>query len=148
MDLDLKLRKAAARDEPAIFGLIRQGGINPTGIRWDRFIVIDSPEGKVIACGQLKPHSDGSLELASLVVERAWRGKGLARRIIEHLLTQHDGPLYLMCESSLRPLYEKFGFSAVDEADLPRYFRRIKRFVRIPQRLGLFSVLVMKRDAV
>lgn len=144
--MSLLLRKAAARDEPAIFGLIRQGGINPTGVHWNRFVVIDSPEGRVIACGQLKPHKDGSWELASIVVEKEWRGQGLARRIIDHLLALHSGPLYLLCESGLQPLYEKFGFTSAAEDELPRYFRRVRRFMRIPERLKLFSIAIMKRD--
>ena len=139
------MRKAAARDEPAIFGLIRQGGINPTGIHWERFVVIDSPQGKVIACGQIKPHKDGSWELASIVVEKEWQGQGLARRIIEHLLAQHSGPLYLFCESSNMPLYEKFGFKLADENGLPRYFRRLLRLAQIPERLRLFKIVVMSR---
>ncbi len=116
------------------------------GVRWKRFIVIESPEGRVIACGQIKPHADGTEELASLAVDKAWRGNGLARRVIEYLIGIHEGPLYLMCAAHLKELYEKFGFFVLEDEQLPRYFRRIKRFMKIPEKLGLMVVLIMKRE--
>ncbi|HNB54231.1 MAG TPA: hypothetical protein PK530_19945, partial [Anaerolineales bacterium] len=62
-----------------------------------------------------------------------WQGKGVARAIIEHLLGQHAGALYLMCRSPLGPFYEKFGFRTVDDNQLPPYFRRIKSLTKIAE---------------
>ena len=143
---DLTLRDAAALDEPAIFGLIREGGINPMGIRWDRFVVIEDAQGKIIACGQIKLHRDGTKELASIVVTEKWRSRGLARQIIEHLLERQAGVIYLMCASPLGDFYEKFGFYAIEGNELPRYFRRMKMLVKFPEKLMGFSLLIMRRD--
>ncbi|NJN43373.1 MAG: GNAT family N-acetyltransferase [Anaerolineae bacterium] len=88
------------------------------------------PAGEVVGCGQIKPHADGSTELASIVVTPPWQGQGIARSIIEHLLETHHGDLYLMCQSSLGPLYEKFGFQAISEGEMPAYFRRIKHLAK------------------
>ena len=125
------LRPGTASDVPFIRALVRAARINPTGLDWRRFVVAVTSEGEVIGCGQVKLHRDGSRELASLVVAPAWRGRGVARAIIEHLLATHPGELYLMCRSRLGPLYERFGFRAIDEAEMPKYFRRVSRLARL-----------------
>ena len=48
----------------------------------------DQSQGEVIGCAQIKPHRDGSRELASLVVHPDYRGQGIARRMIQYL-TKH-----------------------------------------------------------
>ena len=141
------LRPATDEDAAIIRQLVRIGQINPTGLRWQRFVVAESAQGEVIGCGQVKPHGDGSDELASIVVHPDWRGQGIARAIIEHFLAIYNGDLYLMCRASLGPLYEKFDFEIVPREEMPRYFQRIMRM------LGLFDrvlnngerVLIMKR---
>ena len=141
------LRPASTTDADAIHWLVRTGRINPTDLDWQRFAVAMSPAGEVIGCVQVKPHRDGSRELASLVVHPDWRGRGVARALIEHLLAVHPGNLYQMCRSVLGPFYEKFGFRIVQPAEMPKYFRRISRLAGILDRLrseGL-SLLVMKR---
>ena len=126
--MEFSLRPALDTDIPAIYELVREGRINPTGIDWMRFMLAETAEGDVIGCGQLKPHKDGSMELASIVVTEAWRGKGVARAIIEDLIQKNDGPLYLMCVSDNGPMYEKFGFRAVEDEDhMPKYFRRVSK---------------------
>ena len=112
------LRPATAADAAVIRSLVYAARINPTGLDWKRFVVAPGPNGEVIGCAQIKPHRDGSRELASLVVAPAWRGNGVARAIIEHLVANHPGPLYLTCRASLGPFYERFGFRVADEAQL------------------------------
>jgi N-acetylglutamate synthase-like GNAT family acetyltransferase len=126
---------------------VRLGHINPTGLDWPRFVVAVSQNGEVIACGQVKPHRDGSRELASIVVHPDWRSKGLARAVIENLIAVDPGDLYLMCRAELGPLYEKFGFRALKTPEMPPYFRRISRLVGLIDSLRRegTSLLVMKR---
>jgi N-acetylglutamate synthase-like GNAT family acetyltransferase len=122
--------------------------INPTGLNWRRFILAVDQEGNIIGCGQVKPHADASLELASIAVLMGWRGTGIARRIIEHLLQQYPGRLYLTCRSQLGPMYEKFGFQAIQVADMPAYFQRLSRIVNFINRLfhQPDRLLVMQRN--
>lgn len=135
-------------DQPVIRRLVRIGRINPTGLDWKRFVVAVSPEGEVIGCGQIKPHRDGTNELASLVTHPKWRGKGVARALIEHLLASHGGDLYLMCRAELGPFYAKFGFRTLRPEEMSRYFRRIHRLVGLLDELSSVgaSLLVMKRS--
>jgi N-acetylglutamate synthase-like GNAT family acetyltransferase len=102
------------------------------GLDWQRFVVALAENGVVIGCGQLKPHRDGSWELASIMVAPAWRGQGVARAIIEHLLSNSPRLLWLTCVSPLVPFYARFGFREVTApADMPPYFRWISRLFRL-----------------
>jgi amino-acid N-acetyltransferase len=119
---DVLLRSASEMDFPAIKALIHEVRINPNGLDWRRFTVAETPDGQFIGCGQLKPHSDGTLELASLAVIPSQRGKGVARVIIQKLTAAAPRPLYLTCRSQLGPFYEKFGFRGTGGDELPPYF--------------------------
>jgi N-acetylglutamate synthase-like GNAT family acetyltransferase len=137
---DVLLRPARETDFPVIKALIHEARINPSGLDWRRFTVAEMPDGQFIGCGQLKPHSDGTLELASLAVISSQRGKGIARVIIQKLMADAPRPLYLTCRSQLRPFYEKFGFRGISGDELPQYFRRISRLA------GLVNALHLIRD--
>lgn len=121
------LRPAVEAESAAIQELIHLVGINPTGLDWRRFLVAVTPEGRIIGCGQLKPHGRDLLELASIAVLPEHRGEGIARAVIEHLLTGSPRPLYLTCVSRLEPFYERFGFRAIEYDQMPRYFQRLSK---------------------
>jgi len=121
------LRPARETDSKPIKDLIHLVGINPTGLDWKRFVVAVNAEDQVIACGQLKPHGEGILELASLAVQPEFQGQGLGRLIIEDLLKKSPRPLYLMCMSKNGGLYKKFGFRSLEYKEMPRYFQRISK---------------------
>jgi N-acetylglutamate synthase-like GNAT family acetyltransferase len=141
------LRPATSQEAAAIRRLVLSGRINPTGLDWRRFLIAVGPDGNVIGCGQVKPHADGTRELASIVVDPESRGQGLARAIIERLLADNPGELYLMCRAELEGLYEKFGFRWLPPEQLPKYFRRISRLAGVLDSLRRqgTSLLVMKR---
>ncbi|MBN2388069.1 MAG: GNAT family N-acetyltransferase [Anaerolineales bacterium] len=121
---DFVLRPAGREDFPSIRALIRDTRINPTGLDWHRFVVAVTPSGVLLGCGQIKPHRDGVLELASLAVQPQARGQGIARAIVLHLLEKEPSrPLFLTCRSRLGRLYRKFGFTPVSQEHLPPYFR-------------------------
>lgn len=129
---NFNLRPAAKADFPGIRRLIHAVNINPTGLDWRRFLVAVSAGGDLLGCGQIKAHGDGSIELASIAVQEFARGRGIARAVIEKLLTQEARrPVYLMCRARLEPLYEKFGFRTIGFEDMPRYFKSISRAERI-----------------
>jgi hypothetical protein len=45
-----------------------------------------------------------------------------------------------MCESSLGPLYEKFGFRAISYEEMPRYFQRMSKLA------GLVTTLARRKE--
>ena len=127
---EIILRPALESDAPNIRDLIHRVGINPLDLDWRHFIIAGSADNLFIGCAQLKQHRDGSFELASLAVEQEYRGQGVARAIIEYFLAHSPRPLYLMCQPSLVPFYDKFGFRETGSEEMPPYFRRIRRLVR------------------
>jgi N-acetylglutamate synthase-like GNAT family acetyltransferase len=107
---------------------------------WKRFIVAVNDQDEMIGCGQLKPHGTDVLELASLAVYPEHQGQGVGRALIESLLKGSPRPLYLMCESSVGRLYEKFGFREIPYEEMPRYFQRISKLA------GLVTTLARREE--
>jgi amino-acid N-acetyltransferase len=134
--VEYALRPARVEDVRTIRRIINMVGINPTGLSWKRFILAVDGNGNVIGCGQVKPHKDGSSELASIAVLPEWRGRGVARCIIEHLVERYPGRLYLTCRSQLETLYQKFGFKAIEYSDMPPYFQQISRLAALYNKLA------------
>ncbi|MEZ4594343.1 MAG: GNAT family N-acetyltransferase [Chloroflexota bacterium] len=142
-------RPAQASDEAAIKSLIRAVNINPIGLKWSRFLVAVDENGRLIGCGQIKPHRDGSRELASIAVQKAYRRQGIAGEIIQRLLAEEQPPVWLTCMDKLVPFYEQFGFVEVKNGDgrsLPLYFRLATLFFKPIQKLsripGTLAVMV------
>jgi N-acetylglutamate synthase-like GNAT family acetyltransferase len=142
------LRHALESESTQIQDLIHLVGINPSGLDWKRFVVAVNDKGQVIACGQIKPHGGGVNELASIATHPEYRGLGLARAVIEMLLRENPRPLYLMCISHNGPMYEKFGFHALEDGQLPKYFARIKKLFNVADvfRKTGEKLLVMKLE--
>jgi N-acetylglutamate synthase-like GNAT family acetyltransferase len=129
--IEFGLRPARETESVAIRELIHSVGINPMDLDWRRFIVAVDAQDRIIAIGQIKPHGAKAdiHELASIAVAPEYRGQGLARAIIEHLLKSSPRPLYLTCRTKLEPLYEKFGFQTIPYEEMPRYYQRISKLL-------------------
>jgi predicted N-acetyltransferase YhbS len=146
--------------------LIRQAGINPLGLDWRRFLLAvdenDRPHAGgphsrgCIGCGQLKPHSGGALELASIAVVPERRRQGIASEIIQALILRAErehsprqAVLYLTCRAGLRTFYERFGFQVLAPGKMPPYFKRAYYAFSLLRlmRLAHEPLLVMRRTA-
>ena len=129
---EFTVRAATRQEFPAIRKLIHVVGINPTGLNWRHFLVAVSPDNELLGCGQIKMHSDGSRELASIAVDERARGRGIARAVIQELFVREkERPLYLMCRARLEPLYNKFGFHSIRPDEMPPFFQSISHVERI-----------------
>ncbi len=142
------IRPALESESTRIKDLIDKVGINPTGLVWTRFLVAVNDRGQVIGCGQIKPHGQDIRELASIAVHPDYRGQGIARMVIENLLRETPRPLYLICVSHNGAMYEKFGFRALADEKMPRYFSRIKKIFNLADifRKTGEELLVMKLE--
>jgi N-acetylglutamate synthase-like GNAT family acetyltransferase len=143
---DLIFRSATQEDFPAIRALIHEVGINPTGLNWRRFLVATTRTGELVGCGQIKPHGDGSRELASIAVREQDRGQGVARTLIQLLLEGQPRPIHLMCRARLGSFYNQYGFRAIEPDVMPPYFRRISRLVHLFNHSMEDGLLVMRLD--
>ncbi len=144
---DFRLRPARETDARRIRAIIRKVRINPMDLDWSRFILAVDEQEQVVGCGQIKPHRDGSHELASIAVLSEWRGQGIARQIIEALIVSHPDTLYLTCRASLEGFYEKFGFKLLEYEEMTPYFQRLSRLSRVVVRFAQEQdgLIVMKR---
>lgn len=137
------LRPATAADNDTIKQMVRGAHLNPMGLKWQRFTLAVTPAGETIGCIQYKPHRGDVTELASLVVNKRWRKKGIARQLVDHIKETAGSPLWLMCAAPLAKFYEPFGFRRVYLGDaMPAYFRWMLRLTFImnrvsPQNFGL-----------
>lgn len=135
----IRLRPATKKDARSIRALIYLVGINPMSLNWQRFILAVDDQDRLVGCGQVKQHADGSRELASIAVQKAWRGQGIASMMIRYLVDQAapdvNHPLYLTCRAQLGPFYQRFGFRPIGFSAMPPYFLRIARLVAVFQRL-------------
>ncbi len=143
----IRLRRATQGDAAAIRALIRQVGINPTGLDWKRFLVAVDENDRVIATGQVKPHRDGTRELASIATAPEHRSQGLASAIIRQLLEETPRPLYLVCQEHNGSFYTRFGFRDLAPEEMPPFLgceAALVRFLRRTLFPRMERLLVMK----
>lgn len=130
--IEYRLEAARAQDAAEIKSMVRGESLNPLGLDWRRFTVVRKwADGEILGCVQIKPHGDGSQELASLVVKESWRGRGIGSHLVRHCQKQHNRRLYLTCRGRLGSYYRQFGFKAVPLAGMPPYFKRLARLVQV-----------------
>ena len=128
--MPVTLRKATADDQPVIRRLVRTAGLNPLNIHWPNFLIAEDHE-QVVGIGQVKPHRDGSRELASIAVIPERQKQGLGSLIIRALLARERGPLFLLCVDGNETFYGRFGFRLVQVHALPPILRNTYRLGRI-----------------
>lgn len=118
-------------------------------LNWQRFLIAVDEQGEMIGCGQIKPHGDGSRELASIAVMPERQGQGIGKTIIEALLEDASLPIYLTCRDSIETYYHQFGFQAVAYDQMPPYFKRIYQISMLLRKLvpDLSKLRVMIKKA-
>ncbi len=141
----MNLRPATQADQSTIKRIIRDAGINPMSLDWQRFLIAEDNDA-IIGIGQVKPHGDGSRELASLAVIPERRGQGIASEIIRALLANENSDVYLTCRAQLESFYNRFDFRKIGREEMTPYFRRIHRIGNFFARLARTEMLVMKRN--
>lgn len=123
---------ARPEDQPMIRRLVREARLNPLGLRWSRFVVAEVA-GKVIGAAQVQPHRDGSRELASVVGDPAWRGRGLGSRLVRTVMAREQGPLYWICRAEREAFYARLGFRVLPPRF--RWLHWVLRGLRLPWRV-------------
>ena len=140
------IRPATRTDQATIRRMIREAGINPMSLHWQHFLVAEQG-GETIGIGQVKPHRDGSRELASMAVAPALQGQGVGSAIIRERLARHgQGVLHLTCLTGRQGYYERFGFRRLGRAEYPPYFRRLVPVFNSIGRLFGQQIVVMRRE--
>jgi putative acetyltransferase len=142
---DFTIRRAAPDDLPAIRAVLlavrgEHGVVDETNSsdgdldhleenyfrRGGTFLVIlENPTRRIVGCAALRPLNPQRAELCKMYIERAARGQGLGKRLLESLLqvARRNGfaEVWLETNSVLTvatSLYRKYGFEPVPPEDL------------------------------
>jgi len=145
--MPLVIRPASADDQFAIQMIVRAAWIYPLDLDWQRFLLAQWGQD-IVGIGQVKPHADGSRELASIAVVPEWQGNGVGGALIRALLGRESGPIHLMCAENREDYYERFGFRRLERRAMPAYFRRFMLLAPVLSLLSLnrLRVIVMGRE--
>lgn len=111
-------RAALPGDEAAVLALLRSHDGLEAEFAAAEFAVA-TQDRRVLACGRLKRHGDGALELASVATERDQQGQGLASVLVRRLLARAPAgePVYAL---ALAPgFFARHGFREVPRESLP-----------------------------
>jgi amino-acid N-acetyltransferase len=127
--MSIFIRPAREPERWTIRRIVWRARINPTELDWQRFLVAETA-GRIVGVGQVKPHKDGSRELASLAVIPSHQRQGIGAQIIRALLARETGIVYLVCASRLASYYARFGFQHIERAAMPPSFRRMAPALR------------------
>jgi len=142
----LTIRQATEQDQRTIRRIVREAKINPSNLNWPNFMVAEQ-DGELVGTSQVKPHWDGSRELASIAVLPPLQGMGIGTKLIRAQLVRERGVLHLTCRKHMQGYYERFGFSLVSRVEYPPYFARmVPWFNRIGRLFGV-RIVVMRRLA-
>lgn len=123
------LRPAAIGDVPYIHHLLEiyaaQGNLLPRTLselyRHLRDFYVIEVGGKVAACGALEIFTEDLGEIRSLVVDDAFKGRGLGKRLVERLIAEARtiGLRRLMALTYVPGFFHKLGFQTVPKETLP-----------------------------
>ena len=115
-------------DVPGALALSNKVGWNQTADDWRLFIahgrtigLFDGDDG-LVATGAALPYDNGFGYISMVIVDPAWRRRGLARRLMEAALVwcgEHGiRAVILHSSDDGRALYEKLGFQPTNEMRL------------------------------
>ncbi len=106
----MKIRKAKPTDTPIIDALALDMDLDSNDTFFDQFIVVEDNE-QIVGFGRLIMR-ENALELGTIGVIEAYRGKGVGKLIVEHLINDVKQDLYI---TTLIPkFFEQFGFVALE----------------------------------
>ena len=120
----MRLRTATPSDSGWINAAYADVHFQPSDLGRD-LVVVAELDGEHAGIGRLVPAGEEACELGGMLVFDAFRGRGVARAIIDELLRHADGrKVYCIPFADLEPIYEKAGFRRRERGDdLPEYVR-------------------------
>jgi len=105
-------------------------------------------DGRLLALGRIQCHADDSLEVGGFWVHENERGRGLARRLVRHVLDALPAGREVWCLpfEHLLPFYESFGMQRVDcAAELPEGIRAKRSFCGAHEAEGHYAKTALLR---
>jgi amino-acid N-acetyltransferase len=130
---DIVLRSATPGDALSIRTLVRRERLNRFDLQVENFKVAEL-DGVVVGAVQIRKHGDGARELGSLVIAPGFRGKGLAAALINAVLEDEPGPVFMITGRNFVAHYGRWRFAIVEARAAPpsiRFNFRMGRFGRV-----------------
>jgi GNAT superfamily N-acetyltransferase len=117
------VRRLTPADLPAIVGLAADRGWPPEESKWRLMFAVseplgvDDPGGGLAAAVVLTRYGASLAAIGMMLVAARHSRKGLGGRLLQYALAQAgDAVVYLTATDYGRPLYERFGFRAIDRS--------------------------------
>ncbi len=83
----------------------------------DHFIAV--VDGKIVAYARLREEPKDAIKIENMVVEKAYRRKGIGEGLTKHILTQakkkNPKKIWMEAQSYAQDFYKKLGFQTVSE---------------------------------
>ena len=131
---DAALRVAIESDLPAIERLLASSGLPTTGVAeaLRGFVVAESDSDKrIVGVAGLERCCDEYALLRSTAVDPDWRGTGLDRRLVTHVIAEAESrgikALYLLTTTAER-YFPSFGFRTITRDDVPAPVKATEEF--------------------
>lgn len=120
-NFEIHIREATQTDSPTIKQMVREERLDPTSLKWQHFLVAVHAD-QIIGIGQIKQYP-GCEELGSLVTNAAYRGRGVAGKLIAALEARAGRPLYLLCAAKMEPFYHRFDYETMTWWQAPAFLK-------------------------
>ena len=120
----MQLRLATPDDAQWINERYASVHFQPSDLARDLMVVAEI-DGVTAGIGRLVPAGEHACELGGMHVLQEFRGRGIARAIIDELLRHAGGrEVYCIPFAELEPIYAGAGFVTIEPEDgLPKYVR-------------------------
>jgi N-acetylglutamate synthase-like GNAT family acetyltransferase len=118
----MKVRKSRPDDAAAAVRLAQELGLDYPGLDGDTLWVAEE-KGRIVGLVALKRHAD-CLELCALGVAPAFRGRGIAKALVEALIAETPGDVHLA--TVIPGFFEGCGFHIIKEG-IPETFPAKRR---------------------
>jgi N-acetylglutamate synthase-like GNAT family acetyltransferase len=121
--MTMTIRRACANDESAIHALAKSEPVNPLDLHWFNF-VLAMWDDEIVGAVQVRCHRDGSRELGTLIVALAYRGHGIAARLVDAVLDEQPGRVFVVTRRTRVRHYDRWGFHEIAARSAPAAVRR------------------------
>jgi N-acetylglutamate synthase-like GNAT family acetyltransferase len=88
-------------------------------VRLDEGVAFVARDGGIAGCVRLVEVAPQTVVVDDMLVHTDRRREGIGSSLLRAAMNSRGGTLYLCCHDDVIPFYERFGFSTVNQEELP-----------------------------